>query len=180
MLMVLTGTGDAHMRTVSHLRTFRCHHSPLLSDLRGGDLQGLKKEEIRKLFPEVWARGVMYYWIPGTLTRLRFPKHPTGVQKAQGGQAQLPLPGGVGGVVQGRHRTCPADHHRARAAAAQVRTCTPRAMPALVRASPSSSPAPPAPFTTLQRARGLPPRGAAVHLRVLHGRIARGSSFSGL
>ena len=60
MLMVLTGTGDAHMRTVSHLRTFRCHHSPLLSDLRGGDLQGLKKEEIRKLFPEVCRHMVAW------------------------------------------------------------------------------------------------------------------------
>ena len=41
-LMVLTGTSSLHTETVSHLRMlFRCYNTPLLNELRGGDLQGM-------------------------------------------------------------------------------------------------------------------------------------------
>lgn len=41
-LMVLTGTSSVHTETVSHLRMlFRCYNTPLLNELRGGDLQGM-------------------------------------------------------------------------------------------------------------------------------------------
>lgn len=41
-LMVLTGTSSVHTDTVSHLRMlFRCYNTPLLNELRGGDLQGM-------------------------------------------------------------------------------------------------------------------------------------------
>jgi hypothetical protein len=41
-LMVLTGTSSVHTETVSHLRMlFKCYNTPLLNELRGGDLQGM-------------------------------------------------------------------------------------------------------------------------------------------
>ena len=50
-LMVLTGTSSVHTDTVSHLRMlFRCYNTPLLNELRGGDLQGMVRFFLRLLF----------------------------------------------------------------------------------------------------------------------------------
>ena len=47
-LMVLTGTSSVHTETVSHLRMlFRCYNTPLLNELRGGDLQGMVRQTSR-------------------------------------------------------------------------------------------------------------------------------------
>ena len=44
-LMVLTGTSSVHTETVSHLRMlFKCYNTPLLNELRGGDLQGMVRQ----------------------------------------------------------------------------------------------------------------------------------------
>ena len=52
-LMVITGTSDVHTHTVMHLRTmFKCYNSPLLNELRGGDFQGYRMEDIQLLHPE--------------------------------------------------------------------------------------------------------------------------------
>ena len=49
-LMVLTGTSSVHTETVSHLRMlFKCYNTPLLNELRGGDLQGM----VRVMMPSV-------------------------------------------------------------------------------------------------------------------------------
>ena len=46
-LMVLTGTSTVHTDTVSHLRMlFKCYNTPLLNELRGGDLQGMVRHFI--------------------------------------------------------------------------------------------------------------------------------------
>jgi hypothetical protein len=47
-LMVLTGTSSVHTDTVTHLRMlFKCFNTPLLNELRGGDLQGMRPEEVK-------------------------------------------------------------------------------------------------------------------------------------
>lgn len=47
-LLILTGTADIHAETVLHLRMmFSCYNTPLLNELRGGDLHGLSKDEFK-------------------------------------------------------------------------------------------------------------------------------------
>ena len=60
-LMVITGTSDVHTHTVSHLRTmFKCYNSPLLNELRGGDFQGYRMDDIQILHPEEFRYGISY------------------------------------------------------------------------------------------------------------------------
>lgn len=50
-LMVLTGTSSVHTETVSHLRMlFKCYNTPLLNELRGGDLQGMVRVIMRSQY----------------------------------------------------------------------------------------------------------------------------------
>ena len=43
-LLVLAGTSRVHSETMLHLRTlFKCYNTPLLNELRGGDLHGLSR-----------------------------------------------------------------------------------------------------------------------------------------
>jgi len=47
-LLVLAGTAKVHAETLLHLRMlFSCYNTPLLNELRGGDMHTLSKEEIR-------------------------------------------------------------------------------------------------------------------------------------
>ena len=57
-LMVITGTSDVHTHTVTHLRTmFKCYNSPLLNELRGGDFQGYRMDDIQLLHPDEFRYG---------------------------------------------------------------------------------------------------------------------------
>eukprot|EP00599_Poterioochromonas_sp_BG-1_P003603 CAMPEP_0173146218 /NCGR_PEP_ID=MMETSP1105-20130129/8358_1 /TAXON_ID=2985 /ORGANISM="Ochromonas sp., Strain BG-1" /LENGTH=657 /DNA_ID=CAMNT_0014060369 /DNA_START=226 /DNA_END=2199 /DNA_ORIENTATION=+ len=58
-IIILTGTSNIHYQCVSLLKektNFKCFHTPLLNELRGGDLHGLSKDEIRILYPEEWKK----------------------------------------------------------------------------------------------------------------------------
>lgn len=47
-LLVLAGTAKVHAETLLHLRMlFSCYNTPLLNELRGGDMHTLSKDEIR-------------------------------------------------------------------------------------------------------------------------------------
>jgi hypothetical protein len=47
-LLVLGGTAKIHAETLLHLRMlFPCYNTPLLNELRGGDLHNLSKNEIK-------------------------------------------------------------------------------------------------------------------------------------
>ncbi len=47
-ILVLAGTSLVHAETILHLRTlFKCYNTPLLNELRGGDLHGFTREEIK-------------------------------------------------------------------------------------------------------------------------------------
>lgn len=47
-ILVLAGTSRVHAETILHLRTlFKCYNTPLLNELRGGDLHGFSRDEIK-------------------------------------------------------------------------------------------------------------------------------------
>ena len=51
-LLVISETAGVHAETILHLRMlYSCYTTPLLNDLRGGDLHGLTHEEIKLLHP---------------------------------------------------------------------------------------------------------------------------------
>lgn len=51
-VLVLAGTARVHAETVLHLRmVYSCYNTPFLNELRGGDLHGYSREEIKKLYP---------------------------------------------------------------------------------------------------------------------------------
>lgn len=64
-LMVLTGTSTVHTDTVSHLRMlFKCYNTPLLNELRGGDLQGMvRRRGFAFLFFISCARYYLFFHI---------------------------------------------------------------------------------------------------------------------
>lgn len=57
-IIILTGTSNIHYQCVAPLKekNFKCFHTPLLNELRGGDLHGLSKQEIQILYPEEWEK----------------------------------------------------------------------------------------------------------------------------
>ena len=67
--LVLAGTSKLHTETIMHLRMMcPCFTTPLLSELRAGDLHGLSREEIQSKFPEEWAKreqDKLHYRYPG-------------------------------------------------------------------------------------------------------------------
>ena len=56
-VLVLAGTAKVHAETILHLRMlYPCYTTPLLNELRGGDLHGLSPEEIENQYPEEHKR----------------------------------------------------------------------------------------------------------------------------
>jgi broad specificity phosphatase PhoE len=68
-LLILTGTAKIHADTVKSLKeSFPCYHTPLLNELRWGDLHNLSNEEIEARFPDEFAKKVadrLQYRYPG-------------------------------------------------------------------------------------------------------------------
>ena len=68
-LLILSGTQNVHAETILHLRpNFKCYSTPLLNELRGGDLHGLSSAQIVSRFPEEHTkreRDRLSYRFPG-------------------------------------------------------------------------------------------------------------------
>jgi predicted kinase len=70
-LLVMTGTSKLQRETMEPLRGYvphACHYTPLLNELRGGDLHGLSKAEMRSKYPvefEKRERDKLRYRYPG-------------------------------------------------------------------------------------------------------------------
>ena len=68
-LLVLAGTAMVHAETILHLRMlYPCYTTPLLNELRGGDLHGLSPREIQSKFPDEYKRrkaDKLIYRYPG-------------------------------------------------------------------------------------------------------------------
>lgn len=68
-MVVLTGTAMVHAETILHLRMlYPCYTTPLLNELRGGDLHGLSPEEIEEKYPDEHERrqaNKLRYRYPG-------------------------------------------------------------------------------------------------------------------
>ena len=68
-MLVLTGTSREQAESVQHLRIlYYVYCTPLLNELRGGDLHGMSKEEIKSKYPveyEMRARDKLQYRYPG-------------------------------------------------------------------------------------------------------------------
>jgi hypothetical protein len=60
-LLVLSGTARIHAETLRTLGDhYRCHHTPLLNELRWGDLHNLGNEEIKARYPLEYEKKVIY------------------------------------------------------------------------------------------------------------------------
>lgn len=69
-ILILTGTSNIHHNCVQPLKEkgFKVFHTHLLNELRGGDLHGLSKEEIKILYPEEYEKrqgDKLHYRYPG-------------------------------------------------------------------------------------------------------------------
>lgn len=69
-ILVLTGTAPIHYQSVEPLkrRQFRCYHTPILNELRGGDLHGLSKTAMQALYPAEYEKRLadkLNYRYPG-------------------------------------------------------------------------------------------------------------------
>lgn len=68
-LLVLSGASRVHAETLLHLRMlFSCYSTTLLNEMRGGDLHGLTRAEIKQRFPQEYesrARNKLRYRFPG-------------------------------------------------------------------------------------------------------------------
>jgi len=54
-VLILAGTQQVHHATIEHLQLiYPCVSTPLLNELRGGDLDGIDRTQLKALFPEVW------------------------------------------------------------------------------------------------------------------------------
>lgn len=67
-IVVLTGTANIHYESIQPLRHngFTCYHTPLLNELRGGDLHGLSKEQIRvrlHLYETITPSSLSFLWV---------------------------------------------------------------------------------------------------------------------
>merc|ERR1719267_470102 len=67
--MTLAGTSREHAETILHLRMIcPCFTTPLLNELRAGDLHGLSREEVKKRYPEEYEKrqkDKLHYRYPG-------------------------------------------------------------------------------------------------------------------
>ena len=68
-ILVLSGASRVHAETLFHLRmSFSCYSTPLLNEMRGGDLHGYSRETIRTRFPKEYAnreKDKLNYRFPG-------------------------------------------------------------------------------------------------------------------
>ena len=68
-VLVLAGTAMVHAETILHLRMlYPCYTTPLLNELRGGDLHGISPAEIKKKYPDEYERrkaDKLQYRYPG-------------------------------------------------------------------------------------------------------------------
>jgi broad specificity phosphatase PhoE len=69
-IIVLTGTSSIHHNSVATMKEagYKVFHTPLLNELRGGDLHGLSKEEIKVFYPEEYEKRLkdkLHYRYPG-------------------------------------------------------------------------------------------------------------------
>ena len=68
-LLVLSGASRVHAETLFHLRmVFSCYSTPLLNEMRGGDLHGYTRQDIKKKFPGEYQRrekNKLNYRFPG-------------------------------------------------------------------------------------------------------------------
>jgi len=68
-LLVLAGTAEANAETILHLRMMcPCLNTPLLNELRAGDLHGLNREDIKRNYPEEYEKRLvdkLRYRYPG-------------------------------------------------------------------------------------------------------------------
>lgn len=52
-ILVLTGTSRLHLETITPLKSYlrhSCYQTPMLNELRGGDLHGMSREEIKVMY----------------------------------------------------------------------------------------------------------------------------------
>ena len=67
--LVLSGASRVHAETLFHLRMlFSCYSTPLLNEMRGGDLHGLSRAVIKKNHPQEYqnrAKNKLNYRFPG-------------------------------------------------------------------------------------------------------------------
>lgn len=69
-VVMLTGTSRIHHESVSefHSAQYGCFFTPLLNELRGGDMHGLSKAKMKELYPLEWDKRVqdkLNYRYPG-------------------------------------------------------------------------------------------------------------------
>ncbi|GAB5033839.1 bifunctional 6-phosphofructo-2-kinase fructose-bisphosphate 2-phosphatase [Nannochloropsis oceanica] len=68
-VLILAGTQQVHHATIEHLQLiYPCVSTPLLNELRGGDLDGIDRTQLKTLFPEVWEgrmQDKLNYRYPG-------------------------------------------------------------------------------------------------------------------
>ena len=68
-LLVLSGASRVHAETLFHLRQlFSCYSTPLLNEMRGGDLHGLSRADIKRKYPQEYqkrAADKLHYRFPG-------------------------------------------------------------------------------------------------------------------
>ena len=68
-LLVLSGASRVHAETLFHLRmAFSAYSTPLLNEMRGGDLHGLSRAEIKGKYPQEYqsrSRNKLKYRFPG-------------------------------------------------------------------------------------------------------------------
>jgi predicted kinase len=91
-ILVLTGTAAIHEKSVAGLkqRQFRVYHTPILNELRGGDLHGLSKASMKAIYPAEYAKRMadkLNYRYPGV-----------------GGESYLDVIERVRPVIIGRHQ----------------------------------------------------------------------------
>jgi broad specificity phosphatase PhoE len=68
-ILVIAGTMKVHTETIHHLQSlYACSQTSLLNELRGGDFHGKSREEIKRDFPEEYAKreaDKLHYRYPG-------------------------------------------------------------------------------------------------------------------
>ena len=68
-LLVLSGASRVHAETLFHLRQlFSCYSTPLLNEMRGGDLHGLSRADIKRKYPQEYQKRAgdkLHYRFPG-------------------------------------------------------------------------------------------------------------------
>lgn len=68
-VLILAGTQQVHHASIEHLQLlYPCVSTPLLNELRGGDLDGISRDEIKERYPEIFEarqKDKLNYRYPG-------------------------------------------------------------------------------------------------------------------